>query len=134
MNNYKYLGNIVSAPYDSTIGFMFEGLGENDIHNYPNGPFNNTTRILLVDSILKNMTYLSENQRLQFKIENSLNAIVSKNSNHNSEHNLQHLLVNGVLKLFDNINSYKGLPFFCLEAFFYFFLIYKSFLRNRLYA
>ena len=88
---------------------MFEGLGENDTQKYPEGPFNNTARILLVDSILRNLSFLSEKQRLKFKIENSLNYIINKNLNHNSETQIEQMQINGILKVFDNINSHKGL-------------------------
>jgi len=84
---------------------MFQGLGESDIQKYPEGPFNNTTRILLVDSILRNLSFLSEKQRLKFKIENSLNYIISKNLNHQDEDQIR---INGIVKVFDNLNSHKG--------------------------
>ena len=88
---------------------MFEGLSDEDIKQNPEGPFNNTTRSLLVDSILRNLAFLSEKQRLKIKLENTLNNIMNQNSNQNSEAFVEDLRINSILKTLDTMNSYRGI-------------------------
>ena len=115
--NLKQKGNIVSSHYDSTIRFMFDGLGDDDLKKNPNGPFSNTTRMLLVDSILRNVSYISEKERLKLKLGNTLNHIVSQNLNMNNTVKVDDLNIDYTLKMFNSINSNKGI--FRLKSFFF---------------
>jgi hypothetical protein len=63
--------------FDPVVRYMFEGV--DDMEHYPNGPFTNTTRMLLVDSILMNITFLNDQEILKLRIENKLKNIVNKN-------------------------------------------------------
>ena len=65
-------GVINSYRYDQTIRFVFEGV---DDAAKPKGPFNNTIRMLLVDSILNNLVYKKSknsyvNQGLSYMLDN----------------------------------------------------------------
>ncbi len=85
MSKKNRLGSAVCATFDPTIRYMFEGV--DDFQNYPRGPFTNTHRMLLVDSILNNITFLNDQEMLKYRIETKLKNIVKKNKNDASEIN-----------------------------------------------
>lgn len=72
--NSIYLDNIVSAPFEESISFMFEGVDDEE-----KGPFNNSTRMLLVDNILRNLTFATDKQGANFKYDQYIRDIVYKN-------------------------------------------------------
>ena len=104
--------------YDPSIRFMFEGI--DDMEKYPNGPFSNTIRSLLVDNILKNISYLSENEKMKLKLGNTIKNIIDNNANtHETEpENHGKKALAQTIKVFDNINSYKGLPYMLKKKYF----------------
>lgn len=53
---------------------MFEGIDDDE-----KGPFNNTTRMLLVDHILKNLTFSTDRIRAKFNYDDCIREIVYKN-------------------------------------------------------
>ena len=109
------LGNTVCTIYDPTIRFMYEGVDDAD--NYPAGPFSRAIRMLLVDSILNNITFLNDQEISKLRVENKLKNIVNKNRN------LTGLLaeepVTSSTKNQDKLlNSCKGLPYMIAESYF----------------
>ena len=52
---------------------MFEGI------NDTKGPFNHTTRMLLVDNILTNLTFTNDRIRAKFNYDDCIREIVYKN-------------------------------------------------------
>jgi hypothetical protein len=130
-------GKIISTQFDQSIKFIFEGV--DDWIKYPNGPFNNTIRSLLVDNILKNISFLDENEMLKLKVMHKIKEIISINRNSNANgttldasvlKNLinkpqentvdraKELLIEKSLNIIDNLSCYKGLPFMLKEKYF----------------
>ena len=64
-------GNVISAQFDAAISFLFQGIDDPD---YPNGPFNNTLRILLVDNILNNLRFLTRKEILELERQQQQNT------------------------------------------------------------
>jgi hypothetical protein len=127
-------GKIISTQFDQSIKFIFEGV--DDSKTYPHGPFSNTIRSLLVDNILKNISFLDENEMLKLKVMHKINEIISVNRNANGagiEANLanliskqqvdatehaKELLIEKSLNIIENLSCYKGLPFMLKEKYF----------------
>jgi hypothetical protein len=65
------------CQFDPSIQSLFEGL--NNKSNI-NGPFNNATRILLVDTILKNLSFSADSYRAKLKIISSINNTLDSSS------------------------------------------------------
>jgi len=91
---------------------LFEGANE------PTGPFNTATRILLVDSILKNLTFSSESQKAKLKIRNNVKSlqnsksVANPNDNHASTSNFDDETTSS------EIDYNKGLPLMLQKKYF----------------
>lgn len=70
-------GNVVSAQFDPTIQYMYEGVG--DLKHYPMGPLTNNLRGVLVDNILNNVTFLNDQEVLKFRTEQKIKDLILKN-------------------------------------------------------
>lgn len=70
-------GNIPSAVYDPFISYMYEGVSNKEI--YPMGPFSNNTRMLLVDNILNNITFMNDQEILKYRTEEKIKSLIMDN-------------------------------------------------------
>jgi hypothetical protein len=117
----------MSAPFEISMSHMFE---RTNIKKYPEGPFTNTLRIFLVDSILNNLTFFGTNEDSKSKIfEDIVNIIRDKADDETSstsysstdrdkklskkekQQNIFESQYLKIRKLIDILNSYRGLPF-----------------------
>ena len=70
-------GNVPSAKYDPFINYMFEGVTNKE--DYPMGPFSNNTRMVLVDSILNNTTFMNDQEVLKYRTEEKIKNLIMGN-------------------------------------------------------
>lgn len=70
-------GNIVSCSYDPFIKYMYQGV--DDLKHFPMGPFSNNTRMVLVDNILNNITFLNDQEVLKQRTDQRIKDIINKN-------------------------------------------------------
>ncbi len=70
-------GNILSARYDPFVKYMYQGV--DDLKNYPMGPFTNNVRMILVDNILNNVTFLNDQEILKWRTDEKIKQIIIKN-------------------------------------------------------
>ena len=61
------------ATFDSSVGYLFEGVND---PTKPKGPFDNATRSLLVDSILRNFTFSTCSNKAQIKMLSSIKQAI----------------------------------------------------------
>ena len=71
--NQNYCQESFWTTFDSSVGYLFEGVND---PTKPEGPFDNATRSLLVDSILRNFTFSTYSNRAHLKMLSSINHAI----------------------------------------------------------
>ncbi len=116
---------IVSAEFDETLKGFFEGFDEKPSKGDP-GPFSSTIRSLLVDNILKNVTFLKKNyanlnntSTNNPQINESVNTLETNRKNKTiDKFAKRHIMEFQNKKKMFNFNSKSGLPYMLEEGYF----------------
>ncbi len=81
---------MVSAEFDPSIKYMYEGL--NDLKNYPMGPFSNNIRHIVVESILNNVTFTNTQEILKMKSKQKVKELILRNKNNYTNEYVEELM------------------------------------------
>jgi len=93
------------------VKFLFEGVNET------NGPFDNATRIFLVDSILKNLSFSSESELSRLKIANGVRNLKENLLYNSVENQISTRNLDGETQTV-KIDYNKGLEFMLIKQYF----------------
>lgn len=116
-------GTVLSTVFDPTIKHMYVGI--NDEKHFPMGPLSNNTRMILVENMLNNVTFLNNSEILKQKTEEKIKEIIMKNkydmTNGNREEPTPILAKSANFQAVDQddkLQACKGLMFMIDEKYF----------------